>query len=109
MFDQAHEFGVRAMRFSHNEHYLVSGDDNGRIKYWKPNLELLNDAVAHREAVRGICFSPTDLKFCTCSDDATLKIWDFGTCQVDKVMSGGWAIAKVLSSPIGYRGGPFSM
>lgn len=76
------------MRFSHNEHYLVSGDDNGRIKYWKPNLELLNDAVAHREAVRGICFSPTDLKFCTCSDDATLRIWDFGTCKVDKVMSG---------------------
>lgn len=76
------------MRFSRNEYYLVSGDESGRIKYWKPNLELLNDAVAHREAVRGLCFSPTDLKFCTCSDDATLKLWDFRTCEVDTILSG---------------------
>ena len=28
---------------------------------------------AHKEAVRGIAFSPSDLKFATCSDDSTIK------------------------------------
>lgn len=84
------------MKFTHNEHYLVSGDDNGRIKYWKPNLELLNESIAHRETVRSICFSSTDLKFCTCSDDATLKIWDFKTCIVNKIFSGHGADVKFV-------------
>lgn len=35
------------------------------------NLQAIQ---AHNEAVRGICVSPTDLKFATASDDSTLKV-----------------------------------
>ena len=35
---------------------------------------------AHKEAVRGIAFSPSDLKFATCSDDSTIKAGIFFTC-----------------------------
>jgi WD40 repeat protein len=28
----------------------------------------------HKEAVRGISLSPTDLKFATCSDDSTVRV-----------------------------------
>lgn len=28
---------------------------------------------AHKEAVRGLAFACTDLKFCSCSDDTTIK------------------------------------
>ena len=31
----------------------------------------------HSRTVRDICFSPTDAKFCTCSDDSGLKVFDF--------------------------------
>lgn len=70
---QAHEQAVRAMVFSHSENWLLTGDDAGVIKYWKPNLELVKSAPAHKEALRGIAFAPSDLKFATVSDDSTVK------------------------------------
>ncbi|KAL4203735.1 hypothetical protein AMTRI_Chr01g105350 [Amborella trichopoda] len=36
---------------------------------------------AHKEYVRDLSFSWTDLKFCSCSDDDTIKVWDFARCQ----------------------------
>jgi WD40 repeat protein len=36
-------------------------------------VNLLQAEPAHKEAVRGIAFSPSDLKFATCSDDSTIK------------------------------------
>ena len=36
-------------------------------------LLWLQAEPAHKEAVRGIAFSPSDLKFATCSDDSTIK------------------------------------
>ncbi|KAL4199069.1 hypothetical protein AMTRI_Chr03g49350 [Amborella trichopoda] len=49
---------------------------------------------AHKEYVRdlrGTCllilflnFSRTDLKFCSCSDDDTIKVWDFAGCQEER-------------------------
>lgn len=35
---------------------------------------ILQAIQAHNEAVRGVCVSPTDLKFATASDDSTLKV-----------------------------------
>ena len=33
-------------------------------------------------------FSPTDNKFASCSDDGTVKIWDFYRCQEERVLRG---------------------
>lgn len=32
---------IRAARYSHNDNWLLSSDDAGLVKYWKPNLELV--------------------------------------------------------------------
>ncbi len=33
-------------------------------------------------------FSSTDLKFCSCSDDTTVKVWDFARCQEERSLAG---------------------
>ena len=33
-------------------------------------------------------FCRTDLKFCSCSDDTTVKVWDFARCQEGRSLSG---------------------
>ena len=38
---QAHEAPIRSMQYSHNGRFLLSTDDGGQVKYWKPNLELV--------------------------------------------------------------------
>ena len=76
---QAHEAAVRALVWSHSGEWMVSADHDGCIKYWAPTLNNVKEIPeAHpNSAVREVCFCPTDSKFVSCSDDATLKIWDF--------------------------------
>merc|ERR1719498_2250096 len=80
---QAHNCAIRTAAFSHNENWLISGDDAGTLKYWQTNLNNLKSiSGAHSEPVRGVAFAPTDLKFCSCSDDTTVKVWDFARAQM---------------------------
>jgi len=75
---QAHESCIRSMGWANNEQWLLSGDHNGYVKYWQTNLNNVHMFQAHKDyAVRAISFSPTDRKFATASDDATVRIWDF--------------------------------
>lgn len=43
-------------------------------------MSWLQAAPAHKEAVRGIAFSPSDLKFATGSDDSTIKASPLQAC-----------------------------
>jgi WD40 repeat protein len=43
---------------------------------------------AHRESVRAVSFSKSDLKFVSCSDDTTVKVWDFKECKAEQVLTG---------------------
>lgn len=45
---QAHETAVRTMDFTHNGNFLLSGDDSGTVRYWKPNLELVKSVQVGR-------------------------------------------------------------
>jgi polyadenylation factor subunit 2 len=88
------------MVWSHNENWLVSGDHGGVIKYWQSNMNNVKVIHAHKEAVRDLSFCPTDLKFASCSDDVTLKIWDFATCKDELSLTGhGWDIKCVAWHP----------
>lgn len=40
-------------------------------------------------------FCRTDLKFCSCSDDTTVKVWDFARCQEERSLSGN--VLRILS------------
>lgn len=33
-------------------------------------------------------FSPTDQKMVSCSDDGTLRVWDFARCHEERVLRG---------------------
>ena len=58
------------------------------------NVKLI--PKAHPEPVRGVSFAPTDLKFCTGSDDTTIKVWDFARCHQECVLAGHGGDVKGL-------------
>uniref|UniRef100_A0A0E0JTN3 Uncharacterized protein n=1 Tax=Oryza punctata TaxID=4537 RepID=A0A0E0JTN3_ORYPU len=86
-YGMAHDQAVRSMIWSNNENWMVTGDDGGAIKYWQSNMNNVKvNKTAHRESVRDL---RTDLKFCSCSDDTTVKVWDFARCQEERSLTGG--------------------
>ena len=42
----------------------------------------------HREAIRGLSFSPDDGRFATASDDSTVRIWSFEESRGASVLTG---------------------
>ncbi|EXB62656.1 Flowering time control protein FY [Morus notabilis] len=94
MILQAHDQAIRSMVWSHNDNWMVSGDDGGAIKYWQNNMNNVKaNKSAHKESVRDL---RTDLKFCSCSDDTTVKVWDFARCQEERSLTGhGWDVKSV--------------
>uniref|UniRef100_A0A1I8Q2Z6 Uncharacterized protein n=1 Tax=Stomoxys calcitrans TaxID=35570 RepID=A0A1I8Q2Z6_STOCA len=93
---QAHDTSVRTMVWSHNDSWMVTGDHAGYVKYWQSNMNNVKMFQAHKEAIRGISFSPSDNKFVSCSDDGTLRIFDFLRCQEEKVLRGHGADVKCV-------------
>lgn len=51
---QAHDSSVRAMRWSHNDLWMVTADHAGYIKYWQSNMNNVKMYQGHKEAIRGI-------------------------------------------------------
>ena len=76
------------MKYSHSDDWLLSADQDGNVKYFQTNLNNVKEIRAHDHAVRDLAFAPTDIKFVTASDDATLKIWDFAGGVEELTISG---------------------
>lgn len=103
----AHSDPIRAMSWDHSGRYLVSGDQMGVVKYWEITMNNAKEFIAHHStepetdkygekksghgaAVRDISFAPNDVHFVTCSDDCTLKIWNFhGTVSLNTLTGHG--------------------
>ena len=85
---QAHDLAVLALKYSHDDEWLLSGDQEGLVKYWQPNFNNVNIVKAHTDAIRDIAFSPNDTKFLTCSDDSLAKIWNFNNGQEERTLTG---------------------
>ena len=83
---QAHDSAIRSLAWSHNDAYLISGDNKGLIKYWQSNMSNLKEMKGHNEALRGLAFSPSDAKFASCSDDGLIKIWDFQNAVCERTL-----------------------
>ncbi|CAO1406011.1 unnamed protein product [Diamesa serratosioi] len=93
---QAHTVSVRAMVWSHNDNWMVTGDHNGFVKYWQSNMNNVKMFQAHKEPIRGISFCPSDAKFASCSDDGTVRVFDFLRCQEERVLRGHGADVKCV-------------
>ncbi|XP_065093178.1 pre-mRNA 3' end processing protein WDR33 [Ochlerotatus camptorhynchus] len=93
---QAHDVSVRTMVWSHNDNWMVTGDHSGYVKYWQSNMNNVKMFQAHKEPIRGISFSPSDSKFASCSDDGTVRVWDFLRCQEERVLRGHGADVKCV-------------
>uniref|UniRef100_A0A914WSN5 Uncharacterized protein n=1 Tax=Plectus sambesii TaxID=2011161 RepID=A0A914WSN5_9BILA len=87
--NKAHDTAIRALRWSHNDQWLVSADHDGFVKYWQPNMNNVHMYQAHKnEAIRCISFAPTDVKLATASDDGTARVWDFARCSEERILRG---------------------
>ncbi|KAI9729439.1 MAG: pre-mRNA cleavage and polyadenylation factor (CPF) complex subunit [Cirrosporium novae-zelandiae] len=93
---QAHDTAVRAASWSHNDDWLVSADQEGIVKYWQPNFNNVKAIQAHNDAIRDLAFAPTDSKFVTACDDASLKIFDFAGGIEESTLTGhNWDVKSV--------------
>ena len=85
------------MVWSPDEKWMVSADKMGIIKYWvdtMTNVKEFNgfDDTEEQQGkpIRELSFSPTTAKFASCSDDGTVRVWDFGRCALEKTLRGAW-------------------
>ena len=83
-----HRDGIRAMVWVKDEHWLVTADKKGYIIYWDPTLTEISSTQAHSNTVRDLSFSPSWMKFASCSDDRIVKIFDFVNCKEELVFEG---------------------
>lgn len=92
---QAHDCPVRAMAWSKHDYWLITGDNQGYIKYWQLNMNNVKMYQAHKDqACRSVSFGPTDHKFTTASDDGTVRVWDFLRCHEERILRGHGADVK---------------
>lgn len=88
------------MSWSHNGNFLVTGDHSGVIKVWQPSMNNLKILHGHKEPVRQVTFSPNDTKFASCSDDGTVKVWDFGRMAEERTLTGHcWDVKTIHWHP----------
>ena len=95
------------MVWTHNDQWMVTCDQGGMVKYWQSNMNNVKIFTAHKEPVRQLrydqysckwltvhvfdfneSFSPSDIKLATCSDDATIRIWDFNEAREERMLTG---------------------
>jgi polyadenylation factor subunit 2 len=77
-----HNSTVQAICVTNYEKFIISGDKKGNIAYCDSKINRHNNIKAHLDvAVRDLSFSPASLKFMSCSDDRTARIFDFLTAK----------------------------
>jgi len=100
----AHNLAVRNITWSHDGKFMISTDQSGIVKYWQSNLNHLKVFRAHQETIRDLAIAPTDQKLATCSDDQTIRVFDFesparaGEIQgsPERILRGhGWDVRSV--------------
>ncbi|KAA1071578.1 pre-mRNA cleavage and polyadenylation factor (CPF) complex subunit [Puccinia graminis f. sp. tritici] len=97
---QAHDTAVRALDWSKSGAWLVSGDNNGIIKYFQPNMNNLQMFEGHKDSIRDISFSPNDSRFVSCGDDGVIKLWGFEERREERNFTGhGWDVKCVKWHP----------
>lgn len=69
---------VRTVRFVARKNWIVVGSDDLMVRVFNYNtLERVTQFTAHSDYIRGIAIHPTRPLVLTCSDDLTIKAWDW--------------------------------
>lgn len=64
------------------EKYVISGDKLGKIVYTNVKMKQKNEFEAHSNScIRDLSFSCSSMKFVSCADDSTAKVFDFATSK----------------------------
>ena len=97
----AHDQSFRCMAWSHNQNYLLTSDSGGNIKYWSPSIAPVQNLDSHAgQPIHALSFGPSDTKFVSCGDDATVRVWDWAGHREERVMEGhGWDVKCVQWHP----------
>mmetsp|Transcript_19462 Transcript_19462/g.29930 ORF Transcript_19462/g.29930 Transcript_19462/m.29930 type:complete len:278 (-) Transcript_19462:7-840(-) len=73
---------IQTMEWTNNQKYLIAGDKIGNVLYINRVINKDNMFVAHPEScIRGLSLSMSSIKFVTCSDDRTARVWDLATSK----------------------------
>ena len=88
---------ITSMAWNNHGNLLVSGDREGLIQYCDETFrEVKKIPEAHSGPVRGLSFSPLDLKLVSCSDDGNLKVWVKGESEPEVTLTGHMSDVKTV-------------
>ncbi|MES1904626.1 MAG: WD repeat-containing protein 33, partial [Paramarteilia canceri] len=83
---QAHDIPISELKTSNFQHWVVSADQKGFIKYWQSNMNNVVTYQAHlNSAITSLSFAPTDKKFSTAGVDGTVRVWDYENNRDERV------------------------
>ncbi|CAJ1376637.1 unnamed protein product [Effrenium voratum] len=98
---QAHNAGIKAMKWTPDESVMVSGDQLGFIKLWDQYIYNFQTFQGHKDSVCDIAIAPTGEKFCSCADDSHAKVWDLRTGDEERAFTGhGWDVKCCAWHPL---------
>jgi WD40 repeat protein len=71
-----HDAAVLVTQFSSDGKLIASVSEDGVLKLWTTDGQIILNIKAHAGAIRALQFSPDGQTMLTAGDDRTLKIWD---------------------------------
>ena len=80
MFSIKHDgYNISSLLFTVDDKFVVSGDGYGRIIVWNytENKKRSEFKEKHSDAIKKISFTSNFTLLVSCSDDKTIKLWNF--------------------------------
>ena len=92
---------ILALTFSPTEPILASAGEDGTVKLWNRNGQLLETLEGHGDRIWGVRFSPDGKSLATASEDKSVKIWALDGVMTDIFTGHTNRVSSVSFSPDG--------
>ena len=87
-----------AVAYSPDKKFIYLGTENGTLSKWSKDGQLINEFVAHQNAISTIIFSQDSKKILTSGFDGIAKLWDTKG-NYKKTLSGNTNSCLLYTSP----------